>query len=164
MLAISAFCLEHPMQNISFGMESVPSITWYREKKWTRQVVYLISSLTLEQLQAKEMLSLKRGYWVVESRLHHCLDISLREDESRDRTPKAARILGTIREISTQPTAAYLPPEFYKLLAWITKKRSKPEDEWFRIALTKAKQVLVLLGGWCGLQHHAMDATTGLAG
>gem|GEM_PF-3406367 len=33
----------------------------------------------------------------MESRLHHCLDITLREDESRVRTPTAARILGTIR-------------------------------------------------------------------
>ena len=70
-----------------------------KKKKWGREVVFLLSSLTLEQLQAKGMLSLKRGYWVVESRLHHCLDISLREDESRVRTPKAARVLGAIRRV-----------------------------------------------------------------
>jgi len=70
-----------------------------KKKKWGREVVYLVSSLTLEQLQAHGMLSLKRGYWVVESRLHHCLDITLREDESRVRTPKAARVLGSIRRI-----------------------------------------------------------------
>ena len=45
------------------------------------------------------MLSLKRGYWVVESRLHHCLDVTLREDQSRVRTPSAARVLGTIRRV-----------------------------------------------------------------
>lgn len=70
-----------------------------RKGKWSREVVYLISSLTLEELQAKGMLCLKRGYWVVESRLHHCLDITLREDQSRVRTPGAARILGTIRRV-----------------------------------------------------------------
>jgi len=70
-----------------------------QKKKWCREVVYLVSSLTREQLQAKGMLSLKRGYWIVESRLHHCLDITLREDESRVRTPKAARLLGTIRRV-----------------------------------------------------------------
>ena len=70
-----------------------------KKKKWTREVVYLVSSLTLEQLQAKGMLSLKRGYWVIESRLHHCLDKTLREDESRVRHPKAARVLGTIRRV-----------------------------------------------------------------
>ncbi len=70
-----------------------------RQGKWCREVVYLLSSLTLEELQAQGMLSLKRGYWVIESRLHHCLDITLGEDRSRVRTPKAARVLGTIRRV-----------------------------------------------------------------
>lgn len=70
-----------------------------RKGKWRREVVYLISSLTIEELQAQGMLRIKRGYWVVESRLHHCLDITLREDQSRVRTPGAARILGTIRRV-----------------------------------------------------------------
>lgn len=70
-----------------------------RKGKWSREVVYLVSSFTLEELQAQGMLSIKRGYWVVESRLHHCLDITLCEDQSRVRTPRAARILGTIRRV-----------------------------------------------------------------
>jgi len=70
-----------------------------RKGKWCREVVYVLSSFTLEELQAEGMLSLKRGYWVVESRLHHCLDITLGEDRSRVRTPGAARILGTIRRV-----------------------------------------------------------------
>lgn len=70
-----------------------------RKGKWCREVVHLVSSFTLEELQAEGMLSLKRGYWVIESRLHHCLDITLREDQSRVRTPGAARVLGTIRRV-----------------------------------------------------------------
>ncbi len=70
-----------------------------RDGKWHRQVIYLLSSLTLEELQAAGLLKIKRGYWVIESRLHHCLDITLREDQSRVRTPTAARALGTIRRI-----------------------------------------------------------------
>lgn len=70
-----------------------------RQGKWCREVVYLLSSLTLSELQAQGMLALKRGYWVVESRLHHCLDISMREDQSRVRTPTAAHVLGTIRRV-----------------------------------------------------------------
>ena len=70
-----------------------------RKGKWSREVIYLLSSLTLEELQAKGMLLLKRGYWVIESRLHHCLDITLREDQSRVRNPTAARVLGTIRRV-----------------------------------------------------------------
>jgi hypothetical protein len=70
-----------------------------RNGKWSREVIYLLSSLTLEELQALGMLALKRGYWVVESRLHYCLDITMQEDQSRVRTPKAARVLGTIRRV-----------------------------------------------------------------
>ncbi len=70
-----------------------------RKGKWCAEVVYLVSSFTLKELQAQGMLSLKRGYWVIESRLHHCLDITLREDQSRVRKPGAARILGTVRRV-----------------------------------------------------------------
>ena len=70
-----------------------------RDGQWHREVIYLLSSLTLDELQAQGMLSLKRGYWVIESRLHHCLDVTLGEDRSRVRTPTAARVLGTIRRV-----------------------------------------------------------------
>lgn len=70
-----------------------------RKGKWTREVVYLVSSQTLEQLQALGMLRLKRQYWVIESRLHHCLDVSMQEDLSRVRTPDSARVLGMIRRV-----------------------------------------------------------------
>jgi len=70
-----------------------------RDGKWCREVIHLLGSLTLEELQARGMLSLKRGYWVIESRLHHCLDITMQEDQSRVRTPKPARVLGMIRRV-----------------------------------------------------------------
>ena len=95
-------CLEVTPSQVSFpGARLAAGLeTRVRRKgKWSSEVVYLVSSFTLEELQAQGMLSLKRGYWVVESRLHHCLDITLREDQSRVRTPGAARILGTIRRV-----------------------------------------------------------------
>ena len=70
-----------------------------RQSKWTREVVYLISSLTLDQVQARGLLQLKRQYWVIESRLHYCLDISMQEDLSRVRTPHSALVLGIIRRV-----------------------------------------------------------------
>lgn len=70
-----------------------------RDGKWTREIVYLISSCTLEELQAHGLLSLKRKYWVIESRLHHCLDISLREDFSRVRHPNSMLVLGMVRRL-----------------------------------------------------------------
>jgi len=50
-------------------------------------------------LQAQELLRLKRGYWVIESRLHHCLVSTMQEDLSRVRTPNSARVLGMIRRV-----------------------------------------------------------------
>jgi predicted transposase YbfD/YdcC len=70
-----------------------------RRGHWTREVVYLISSRTQAQLQALGLLQLKRQYWVIESRLHHCLDVSMQEDFSRVRTPGSARALGMIRRV-----------------------------------------------------------------
>lgn len=70
-----------------------------RGGKWAREVVYLLSSLTLEQLDALGLLQLKRKYWIVESRLHHSLDITLHEDLSRVRTPNAAWVLGMVRRV-----------------------------------------------------------------
>ena len=70
-----------------------------RSGQWTGEVVHLISSLTLEQMQALGLLQLKRQYWVIESRLHHCLDVSMQEDLSRVRTPRSALVLGMIRRV-----------------------------------------------------------------
>lgn len=70
-----------------------------RQGKKCTETVYLISSLTLEQLDAAGWLKLKRGYWVIESRLHHALDISLDEDRSRVRQPNAALVLGMMRRL-----------------------------------------------------------------
>ena len=50
-------------------------------------------------MEAAGLLRLKRNYWVIESRLHHCLDITMGEDCSRVRTPNAALVLGMIRRV-----------------------------------------------------------------
>jgi hypothetical protein len=64
-----------------------------------REVVFLISSLTLEELEAAGLLRLKRQYWVIESRLHHSLDITMGADASRVRRPNAALVLGMVRRV-----------------------------------------------------------------
>lgn len=70
-----------------------------RKGRKSTETVYLISSLTLAQLDALGWLKLKRGYWVIESRLHHALDVSLDEDRSRVRQPNAALVLGMFRRL-----------------------------------------------------------------
>jgi hypothetical protein len=70
-----------------------------RKGKKTTEIVYLISSLTLQKWDAAGFLKLKRGYWVIESRLHHALDVTLAEDQSRVRNPKAAFALSLFRRV-----------------------------------------------------------------
>lgn len=70
-----------------------------RNGEWERKTVYLISSCTLHRLKALGMLRLKRNYWVIESRLHHCLDLTLQEDLSRVRSANSVRVLGMTRRL-----------------------------------------------------------------
>jgi predicted transposase YbfD/YdcC len=70
-----------------------------RKGKKTTEIIYLISSLTLQELDAAGFLKLRRGYWVIESRLHHALDVTLGEDRSRVRQPKAAFALSLFRRV-----------------------------------------------------------------
>lgn len=70
-----------------------------RNGRWEPETVYLISSRSLDLLEAKGILRLKRKYWVIESRLHHCLDITLQEDLSRVRSANSVRVLGMIRRL-----------------------------------------------------------------
>jgi len=51
-----------------------------------------------------------------------------------------------IRNATTLPQASYLGPEFQPVLEWATRKRTKPEDEWYRDARTGAANVLLELG------------------
>ena len=95
-------CLEATPSQVGFpGVQLVARLQTrvLCKGKWSEQTVYLVSSHTLEELQAEGLLRLKRGYWVIESRLHHCLDVTLQEDLSRVRSPKAARVLGMIRRV-----------------------------------------------------------------
>lgn len=39
-----------------------------------------------------------------------------------------------IRQCTNIPLSGYFPKEFHSLVVWATKKRNKPEDEWFRNA------------------------------
>ena len=70
-----------------------------RQGKKSTETVYLISSLTVERLDALGWLKLKRDYWIIESRLHHALDVSLDEDRSRVRNANAALVLGMFRRL-----------------------------------------------------------------
>ena len=95
-------CLEVTPSQVGFPGARLAARLQTRVKRhgqWSREVVFLLCSRTLNQLQAQGLLRLKRKYWTIESRLHHCLDITMQEDFSRVRTPNAALVLGMLRRV-----------------------------------------------------------------
>jgi len=58
---------------------------------------YYISSL---QLSPQRLLEVIRDHWGIENRLHWCLDMAFREDESRYRTDHGPENLATVRHIA----------------------------------------------------------------
>lgn len=61
---------------------------------------YYISSLDPREVGALKLLAAARGHWGVENKLHWCLDVSFREDESRIRTGHAAENFSRLRRIA----------------------------------------------------------------
>ncbi len=59
-------------------------------------------------MDAAGLLKYKRGYWVIESRLHHALDVTLGEDRSRLRNPKGAFALSLFRRLVVSFAQAWL--------------------------------------------------------
>ena len=104
-------CRDARPQQVGFpGVQSIARLRRRvrRKGKKTTEIVYLISSLTLEELDASGFLKLKRGYWVIESRLHHALDVTLGEDHSRVHNSKAAFALSLFRRVAVSFAQAWL--------------------------------------------------------
>jgi hypothetical protein len=91
-----------------------------RAGRKTTETVYLISSLTLAQLDALGWLRLKRNYWVIESRLHHALDVSLDEDRSRVRQRNAA--LGLFRRLVVSVAQTAIAQAQTKKTRWTVRR------------------------------------------
>lgn len=93
-----------------------------RHGEKSTETVHLISSLTLQQLDARGWIQLKRGYWVIESRLHQALDISLDEDRSRVRNANAALVLGMFRRLVVSVAQAAIVQGQTKKTRWSVRR------------------------------------------
>ncbi len=65
--------------------------------KVEEETVYGISSLRAEEANAERLLSLVRGHWGIENRLHWVRDVTLGEDCCRVRSGDAAQVLAALR-------------------------------------------------------------------
>ena len=60
----------------------------------------MLTNLEPAQLNPRQWLDCNRLAWGIENGLHQRLDISLRDDECRVRTPRSMHILGMFRRLS----------------------------------------------------------------
>jgi predicted transposase YbfD/YdcC len=62
-------------------------------------VVYGLTSLSAAQAGPARLLELTRAYWGIENGLHYRRDVTLREDATRMRNPRAAQVWATLNNL-----------------------------------------------------------------
>ena len=68
--------------------------------KLTIERVYLITSLDVFDATPAELATWIRGHWGIENRLHHVLDRTFREDDSKIRTGALHRTMASLRNLA----------------------------------------------------------------
>jgi hypothetical protein len=71
-----------------------------RQGKPYEEVVHGITSLPLNQANAKRLLELVRSHWRIENCLHYVRDVTLGEDGSRVRCGAAPQVLAALRNVA----------------------------------------------------------------
>ncbi len=64
------------------------------------ETAYGITSLSPEKADAKRLLSLNRGHWCIENRLHWVRDVTFDEDRSQVRVGEGPRVMATLRNVA----------------------------------------------------------------
>jgi len=83
-----------PNRRQAFRVERLRRVV--RSGKTTREIVYGITSLGAQQAAASDILSLNRGHWEIENRLHHVRDTSYDEDRNRVAAKRLRRNLASL--------------------------------------------------------------------
>ncbi len=64
------------------------------------ETVCFVTSLSPEKAGAKRLLSLNRGHWTIENRLHYVRDVTFDEDRSQIRAKEGPRVMATLRNLA----------------------------------------------------------------
>ena len=64
------------------------------------EIRYYVTSLAPEQADAKALLTLTRGHWGIENRLHHVRDVTFDEDRSQMRSGAVAHTFAACRNLA----------------------------------------------------------------
>ncbi len=81
------------------GLTAICRIERIREFKdrCSRDVIYAITSLSTEKLDAAGLLELSRDHWAIENSLFHVRDVTFGEDRCRVGTRAAPAVLAELR-------------------------------------------------------------------
>jgi len=83
------------------GLAQVGRLRCLRRRKAesTVETSYLITSLSPEQATPAQLLSLARGHWVIENKLHWVRDVTFDEDRCQIRTGAAPQVMAALRNL-----------------------------------------------------------------
>ena len=81
------------------GLTAICRIERIRELKdrCSREVIYAITSLPPDKLDAAGLLQLSRDHWQIENSLLHVRDVTFKEDASRVRAGEAPKVMAELR-------------------------------------------------------------------
>lgn len=91
----------------------------------TVEVVYGITSLKVEEADARRLLGLTRLHWGIENRLHYVRDVTLGEDQSRVRKGSVPQVLAAVRNVVIHLPASV---EASSNAAVIRRLNNRPEE------------------------------------
>lgn len=98
----------------------------------TTEVVYGITSLSVERADAATLLALLRDHWRIENQLHYIRDVTLGEDACRVRRGAAPQVLAALRNavihLLTQVPAKSRPEAIERL-------QTHPDQAWALIGI-----------------------------
>lgn len=63
-------------------------------------MVYLITSLSADKASPQRLLTLNRGHWEIENRLHWVRDVTFAEDQSQIRTGAGPQMMALLRNLA----------------------------------------------------------------
>lgn len=64
-----------------------------------QEMVYGVTSLSIEKADPQRLLTLNRGHWCIENRLHWVRDVTFDEDRSQIRVLKGPQVMATLRNL-----------------------------------------------------------------
>jgi predicted transposase YbfD/YdcC len=71
-----------------------------KNKHWSSETVYAITSLAAFQISPEELADVLRGHWLIEDRLHWVRDVTYDEDRSQVRTANGPRVMASLRNLA----------------------------------------------------------------